>query len=85
VLPPEFFHFLKHIPVAKTQLAIAAAAGAAAAPTDDVVKLKCKVLGMKSKDFTPAHAKALLTRQEEKGLSDWQPVAAYAAETDSDK
>lgn len=77
MLPPYFFHFLKHIPVAKTQLAIAPAAEAADATTD-VVKLKCKKLGVKSRDFTPAHAKALLELQQAKGDNSWQPVDADA-------
>jgi hypothetical protein len=80
VLPPEFFHFLKHIPVAKNQQAITAAAKAATDTTDEVVKLKCEALGVESRDFTPAHVKALLAFQESKGLKDWQPVTGSPAQ-----
>jgi hypothetical protein len=77
VLPPYFFHFLKHIPVAKTQLAIAPAAEAADATTD-VVKLPCNTRGVTARPTTPAHAKALLELQQAKGDNSWQPVDADA-------
>ena len=48
--------------------------------TPDVVQLKCEDLGIKSQDFTPAHAKALLELQASKGYTHWQPVDAPTAE-----
>lgn len=48
----------------------------------ELVQLKCDDLGIKSQDFTPDHAKALLAYQEEKGYAHWQPVDA-AASTDN--
>jgi hypothetical protein len=51
--------------------------------TPKVVKLKCDDLGVKSRDFTPAHAKALLAYQESKGYTHWQPVDAAETSTDN--
>lgn len=48
----------------------------------EVVQLKCDALGIKSKDFEPAHAKALLAFQVEKGYTDWQPVDETPAPTE---
>ncbi|TPG66077.1 hypothetical protein [Hymenobacter nivis] len=52
------------------------AAAAAAEATPDVVYLKCEKLGEKARPFAPAHAKALLQLQADRGLSDWQPADA---------
>ena len=48
------------------------------APAADTVFLVCEKLG-ETRPFTPAHAKALLGLQAERGLSDWQPAPAPPA------
>lgn len=53
------------------------AAPAADAPT--VVTLRSEALG-KTKDFTPAHAEALLAVQEAKGIKGWASVTETPAE-----
>jgi hypothetical protein len=60
------------------ELSLSAMAKTALPPTETpkVVKLKCDDLGIKSRDFTPKHAKDLLAFQESKGYTHWQPVDA---------
>jgi len=56
----------------------------AAEAAPDIVQLHCEDLG-KTRDFTQAHAKALLAFQEHRGLkgsNSWQPVAADEAKSE---
>ncbi|MGI4871378.1 MAG: hypothetical protein ACRYFX_09385 [Janthinobacterium lividum] len=46
--------------------------------TPEVVQLRSEDLG-ETRDFDPAHAKALLAYQESKGYAHWQPVDAADA------
>lgn len=75
MLPPWFFHYLKPIPMAsKTTPATQPAAPEA----PEKVYLRSEELG-ETRPFTPAHAKALLAYQQEKGQHLWQPAEAPAA------
>lgn len=55
-------------------------AAAAKPAVPQLVRLRCERTG-KEKDFTPAHAAALLQYQQERGLTDWQPVTAADSPT----
>lgn len=52
----------------------------AAEAAPDTVQLRCEELGV-TRDFAPAHAKALLKLQRTKGWNHWQPVEAAADTT----
>lgn len=55
----------------------------AAAGTPEVVTLHSKNLG-KTKDFTPAHAKALLDLQQTKGITNGWAEGELPADTTTD-